>query len=590
MNKASLLLAIAAGAACAVAAKSAGDQVLMTINKKPVSLGEFEYLYHKNQSQQLASQPIEEYLEMFVTYKQKVADAEAEGIDKSEAFQNEFDGYRRDLSAPYLEDRAVEDSLVNAIYERMKTDVDVSHIMVASRGENVDRGAQRQRLDSIRTAILAGSDFEQLARRFSIDPAVSRTGGRMGIIPVMRLPFQFEDAAYATAVGEISPVIETPFGFHIVKVNAKTPARGQVLVEHILKLTQGLSDAEAAAKKAQIDSLYTVVTADSANFADVARRESEDPGSRREGGRLPWFGAGQMVPEFEAISFELPVGGISKPVQTAYGYHIVHKLDARGVDTKDNLTPQIKSALSRDDRSAWPRQRKVAQLRKKYNARIDARTLQAVDDEITANGGLDSTLMARYINDNRTIALIGKQEIPVSEIVAEMYGPLRGSIDDQLARFAEFVNGNLDNAVIEAERNALAETNTDYRNLLNEYRDGMLLFEVSDRKVWSKAKKDREGLPRPLQLGQATLQELHRVRHLRLHRPGRPGLPGRESAGPRQCSHRPPPEVRLQGNKGREGNRLERRERHNRLPRLRRRKARSHRQMGLLLPLPQQSA
>ena len=92
MNKASLLLAIAAGAACAVAAKSAGDQVLMTINKKPVSLGEFEYLYHKNQSQQLASQPIEEYLEMFVTYKQKVADAEAEGIDKSEAFQNEFDG------------------------------------------------------------------------------------------------------------------------------------------------------------------------------------------------------------------------------------------------------------------------------------------------------------------------------------------------------------------------------------------------------------------------------------------------------------------------------------------------------------------
>lgn len=494
MNKASLLLAIAAGAACAVAAKSAGDQVLMTINKKPVSLGEFEYLYHKNQSQQLASQPIEEYLEMFVTYKQKVTDAEAEGIDKSEAFQNEFDGYRRDLSAPYLEDRAVEDSLVNAIYERMKTDVDVSHIMVASRGENVDRGAQRQRLDSIRTAILAGSDFEQLARRFSIDPAVSRTGGRMGIIPVMRLPFQFEDAAYATAVGEISPVIETPFGFHIVKVNAKTPARGQVLVEHILKLTQGLSDAEAAAKKAQIDSLYTVVTADSANFADVARRESEDPGSRREGGRLPWFGAGQMVPEFEAISFELPVGGISKPVQTAYGYHIVHKLDARGVDTKDNLTPQIKSALSRDDRSAWPRQRKVAQLRKKYNARIDARTLQAVDDEITANGGLDSTLMARYINDNRTIALIGKQEIPVSEIVAEMYGPLRGSIDDQLARFAEFVNGNLDNAVIEAERNALAETNTDYRNLLNEYRDGMLLFEVSDRKVWSKAKKDREGL------------------------------------------------------------------------------------------------
>lgn len=496
MKKATLLLtcaAIAATSAIGFAAKKDSDQILLTINKKPVTLGEFEYLYHKNQSQQLENQPIEEYLDMFITYKQKVADAEAEGIDKTEAFQNEYNGYRRDLSAPYLEAKEVEDSLIAAIYERMKTEVDVSHIMMPAKGEGIDADAQRQRLDSVRTAILAGADFEQMARQFSTDPSVARNGGHMGIVPVMRLPYTFEDAAYTTAVGDISPVIETPFGIHIVKVNSKGPARGQVLVEHILKLTQGLSEAEAATKKAQIDSIYSLVVA-GADFADIARRESDDPGTKRDGGKLPWFGPGQMVPQFEAESFALPVGSISQPVQTAYGYHIIHKLDARGVDTFDNVAPQIKSSLARDDRSALPRKRKLQQLRAKYGARINTPVLNAVNAEIAANGGLDSALMVTYASDSRAIANIGKTEVPFSEIITAMYGPLRGSVSTQQQRLLEFVNGHIDNAVLEAERQALAETNPDYANLLNEYRDGMLLFEVSDRKVWSKAKKDTEGL------------------------------------------------------------------------------------------------
>ncbi len=493
MKKGFLSLAIALAAAASLQAKDNGSEVLMTVSGKPVTLGEFEYLYHKNNTQQVSTQPIDEYLQMFITYKQKVADAEAEGIDKTQTFTNEFEGYRRDLAEPYMRVQEVEDSIINAIYDRMKEEVSVSHIMVANRGEGVDREAQRTRLDSIRTAILNGADFATLARRFSIDRSVVRNGGDMGYITAARYPYTFEDAAYTTPVGEISPVIETPFGFHIVRVNDRRPARGQVLVEHILKLTQGLSEEEAAVKKAQIDSIASLLAA-GGDFEAIARAESEDPGSKREGGRLNWFGTGMMVPEFEAASFALANGETSAPIKTSYGYHIIRKLDSRGIEPLETVRPIIKNAIAQDDRSQLPRKRKVEQLRKKFKAEVNRRNLDAVRAEIIANGGLDSTLEARFIASNRTVASYGKTNIPLSEVTAEVAGRFIGDPQKQAEMFEDAVQQHLDMALLEAERDDLATNNPDYRNLLNEYRDGMLLFEVSDRKVWSKAKQDKEGL------------------------------------------------------------------------------------------------
>ena len=493
MKKGLLSLALALASIGMIQAKGSSDPVLMTIKGKPVTLSEFEYLYHKNNSQQLTPQSIEDYLQMFITYKQKVADAEAEGIDQTEAFGNEFDGYRRELAEPYLRNQAVEDSLVNLVYERLKEDVDVSHIMLANQGNGVDAAAQKARLDSIRTAVLGGSDFEQLARRFSIDRSVVRNGGHMGYIPAAKLPYTFEDAAYETPVGEISPVIETPYGYHIVKVNGRRPARGQVLVEHILKLTQGLTPEQAAKKKEQIDSIAQVLAA-GADFEAVASKESEDPGTRPNGGKLGWFGTGQMVPEFEEAAFSLANGEISKPIKTSYGYHIIKRLDGKGVEPFETMEPIIKQVLQRDERSQLPRKRKIAELRKKYDVSPYYDVLAQVKTEITENGGLDSALVAKYLESNTPVAHIGGSRIPLSEIVAEISLPLSGDAQAQADRFEALLNENLDNNAVEAERKTLAKENPDYRNLLNEYRDGMLLFEVSDRKVWQKAKKDKEGL------------------------------------------------------------------------------------------------
>ncbi len=493
MKKGLLSLALVLASVAVVQAKGSKDPELMTINGKAVTLGEFEYLYHKNNSQQLAPQTIDEYLDMFVTYKQKVADAESEGIDNTEAFKNEFDGYRRELAEPYLRNKEMEDSIIRAVYSHMQEDVDVSHIMLASKGPGIDADAQKHTLDSIRTAILNGADFAALARQYSIDRAARKNGGRMGFIPVGRLPYTFEDAAYNTKAGEISPVVETPFGFHIVKVNARRPARGQVLAQHILKLTQGLSEEDAAKKKAEIDSIGALLAA-GADFEEIAKKESEDPGSQRNGGRLNWFGAGQMVPEFEEAAFSLQNGEVTAPFKTSYGYHIVKRLDWKPVDSFETMEPMIKNVIQRDERGQMPRKRKIAELRRKFKAGVNAANLALVKNEIVKNGGLDSALIEKYIVSEMEVASMGKQKILLSEVVSEIGAPLAGTPERQAAQFEERVNLSLDNAVTEAERQDLAVNNADYRNLLNEYRDGMLLFEVSDRKVWTKAKQDKEGL------------------------------------------------------------------------------------------------
>lgn len=498
MKKVILSLAVAAlgGLSLSAGAKDT-DPVLMTVNNKPVKLSEFEYLYQKNNAQQLTIQPVEEYLDLFVVYKLKVADAEAAGIAENDAFVNEFAGYRRDLSEPYLTNQAVRDSLVRNIYERMKSEVDVSHIMVEIPFSAADKVQKKAFLDSLRSEIIAGNaDFNTVADTYSIDPGVRKNHGHMGYIVAGMFPYTFEDAAYDTKVGDISPVIETPFGYHIVKVNGTRPAQGQVKVQHILKFTRGLNDEDIAKKKTQVDSIYTLLK-NGADFDDMARRESDDTGSARNGGNLDWFSTGRMVPEFEATSFALANGEVSEPFTTAYGYHIVKRLDWKQIDSFEDLSVNINAMIDRDERQLIPVKAKTRELRAKYNATINSKTAEEVHNLITANGQLDSALVAQLTKDERVIiSLSGDNgDITVGDVfeaLPQHFNSLGAA--DANALIADRLETLADEAAIEAERDNLALENVDYRNLLNEYRDGMLLFEISDRNVWTRSKTDKEGI------------------------------------------------------------------------------------------------
>lgn len=493
MKKGLISLAILMG--CSLAGMAQGeDPVLMTVGGKPVTLSEFEYYYHKNNAQQSTPQDIKEYLELFKQYRQKVAAAEALGLDKEPAFQQEFETYRRDLAAPYLIDKTVEDSILHSQYDRMKEEVDVSHIMVFFQAPGQTLEQKKALMDSILGRIEAGESFDSLAVKYSGDFNSKYNGGRMGYITANRYPAAFEDAAYTVPVGGHSGVISSPMGYHIVKVNDRRPASGQVLVQHILRLTRGKSPEDAAAQKQYIDSLYQLVT-NGASFEAVAAANSEDPGSASKGGQLSWFGLGQMVPEFEEVAFSMADSTISQPFETAYGYHIIRRLAGRGVEPFDVAKNGIMNVISRDERGQLPAKRRIAQLRNQYDAVANKKALDKVAKKIAKWNKSDSLLYTVLAADNSAVATIGKEKVLLSEVIAqELPNGLAGDADEKALQVREAVDRYLDGAVAEMKRDALMTEEPSYRNLVNEYRDGILMFDIQDRNVWSKAKADTAGL------------------------------------------------------------------------------------------------
>lgn len=463
------------------------DPVLMTVAGKDVPLSEFEYLYNKNNSQQATPQSIEEYVGMFVDYKLKVADAEAAGIDTTRAFLDEFTKFRDELSEPYLRDNSVLDSMVAETYSRMASEVTVSHIMLPKESAAV--------LDSVRREILAGRiTFEKAAERYSIDKPSAARGGLMGVVVPGRFPQPFEDAAYSTAEGEISPVINSGVGQHIVRVEKRRPARGEVNASHIIRLTRGMDATAAAKEKAMIDSIYRIVKNDPSKFEALARQYSQD-GSAANGGSLGWFSPGMMVAEFENVAFDMPVGGVSEPFTTVFGWHIIKKNDARGIGPLDEMRASILKGIEQSPRAQAPVQAYLAQSRSRYNASLAEASFSELGG-IIDNGGavLDSAMMSTLQTCSLPAYYIGKNYTTVAQVLpAMMPKGLKGK-----GEILEFVKAeatrSLDAAVLDLARNELYASNADYRNLVNEYRDGILLFEISNRNVWDRGAKDRDGL------------------------------------------------------------------------------------------------
>lgn len=488
-----IISALACAAILSASASKNADPVLMTINGKDVRQSEFEYLYHKNNLQQLAPQSIDEYIEMFIVYKLKVADAEAAGLHQTDAFTKEFNGYCAELSRPYLRDSIVEKRLVEEAYARMATSRKVSHIMLPLGSTYDEKEANRMKLDSIRTAIVNGSaDFGEMAVRYSSDRSARVNNGSMGYINVNSYPYPFEKTAWETPVGEISPVIEdAPFGFHIIRVEDQRPNPGKVEARHILKLTNGLSEEEGAAKKAQIDSIYNLL-ANGGDFDAIARAESEDPGSAANGGRLGWFGPGEMVKEFEDAAFGLKDGGISAPFKTAYGYHIVQTLAHRGIGTLAEESERIKAAISRDMRSVMPETERMAQLKAELGVKIDSTGLMQARSRMTGDSPAEQLRSLQA--DNSLIATVGKRVISIGDVINYIPSNVLEGANDAFTVLNSGLENKINETVVEETRKNLAENNSEYRNLTNEYRDGILLFEISNRNVWERSTSDTEGL------------------------------------------------------------------------------------------------
>lgn len=500
---------VAAGlGACAIAAAfAAKDPVIMTVNGVDVPKSEFEYLYNKNSQQQINPQTLEEYVEMFKLYKMKVADARAEGIDTTASFLKETAQYRHELAAPYLTDSVYLNTLVGEAYDRSKQEVEAYHIMLFKTRDASRNVALRHRADSLRTVLAGGGDFAQLAAQYSQDRGSKDRGGRMGWITAGNYPIAFELEAFRLPEGQISEVVESPVGYHILKGGRHRAARGSVQAAHILKLTQGMDAAAKEKVRSQIDSIYNVVMADPDSFGEIATSNSDDRGSARQGGMLPWFGAGEMVEQFDSVAFSLTDGEISRPFETPYGYHIVKRIAHKGIPSLEEIKPQTVAKITsrQDDRYRLVRANQTAKFARKHKASLNAQTLEALRADVRGRG-LDSLVCADWMQlpqGDRPLAVIDGKTVPVKEFVAglvRMHQADRSAAEEILnERLDEFYNQRL----VSAEESMLEQTEPDYRNLLKEYIDGSLLYEVSVRKVWDRAAKDTEGLAKYFEANRA---------------------------------------------------------------------------------------
>lgn len=494
-NKILLGTALLSAGALAWAAK---DPVIMRVAGVDVPKSEFEYLYHKNSQQQIAPQPLEEYVEMFKNYKLKVADAKDMGLDTMASFKKEMDQYRSDLAAPYLVDSAYLNSLVDEAYQRSRVEPKTSHIMFFKTTDRLTNEANVARLDSIRNCLDAGEDFGELAKKFSQDRGSSQRGGSLGYISAGRYPYGFETAAYALKPGEYSKVVESPMAYHIVKVDDIRPAQGAVLMAHIMKMVpNGASPEQRETAKAQIDSIYNVVMADPSKFEALAKEYSDDPGSGQKGGMLPWFSTGQMVPEFEAESYRLAKDEISKPIRSQYGWHIIRKFDSKPAPELAAMKSQVLARVQhpQDERSGLIRAHQTERYAKKHNGKY-AKSLADIRKRIETQG-LDSLFYEEAVSgpfSKKALFVIGKTETPLFEVVPSLHHHITPDGIAALKEFDENVALLFNRKLVDTEINWLEANEPDYRNLLHEYRDGSLLYEASVRNVWDKAARDNDGL------------------------------------------------------------------------------------------------
>lgn len=483
------------GLAAVLLAYAAKDPVIMTINGEDVTKSEFEYLYNKNSQQQINPQTLDEYVEMFKLYKMKVSDAKAAGLDTTAKFRKEAEQYRHDLATPYLADSVYLNQLVDEAYARSRKEAVAKHIMFF-KSPNPEHNLQmKAKADSLKQVLDNGGNFEELARQYSQDKRSAVNGGTMGYIVSGQYPYGFEVAAFATPEGSISDVVESPQGYHILKGGHKRDARGRVKVSHILKLARQESDWARA--KEQIDSLYQVVTANPEKFNEIATTNSDDRGSARQGGQLPWFGAGEMVEEFDSAAFALKKGEISKPVKSQFGYHIIMKQDERDPLPKEAVKKQTLARMSspQDERYALIQKHQTERFAARHKAQVNQSGLDAVND-YAAKNGIDSLFYSKWLGNDGNITLMTADGSKYS--VADFVAKFNGVKQSNPVAAKEIIDANLDswmNGILTGlEEEALAKSEPDYRNLLKEYVDGSLLYEVSVLKVWDKAAKDIPGL------------------------------------------------------------------------------------------------
>ena len=479
-------------------------EVLFTIDNHPYYTDEFVRVYNKNLDlvKDDSQKDLDKYLDLFLGYKLKVEKANKIGLQHGTNYQNELKSYRNQLAKNYVNDSKVTNELVHEAYDRMKQEVRASHILVL-----VDEGALPQdtlkaynKVLDIKKRLDAGEDFVTVAQQTSEDPSVKENNGDLGYFSAFRMVYPFENAAYKTNVGQVSKPFRTRFGYHIIKVVDKRMNRGEVTVAHIMIVKPNVPDAAQHEKaKATIEDIYKKIKQGEV-FETLAQQFSEDKSSAGKGGVLQRFGSGQLSSEeFENVAFSLVnKNDISAPFQSQFGWHIVKLIDKHPVRTFEEMKTELEEKIRKDERSLLITNSLAKKLRAKYTITKDQKALAKVKSLVTddfynqtweqpasikdINVNLLTIDKAKKINTPAFINFVYSQQKaniktkPVTKLVDELFEKFT---DEQVINY---YNENLENEFPE------------FRYVMDEYRDGLMLFDLMEKEIWNRAKSDTTGL------------------------------------------------------------------------------------------------
>ena len=474
---------------------------VIEVNNKKISKHEFLQIYLKNnQKPKFDKQSIDEYLELYKKFKLKVLEAESQGYDTLPKLKKELLGYRKSLSTPYLIDKQENIKVVEEAYKRLQKEVKASHILI-----RLDQNASPEdtmkayaKIAAIRKRIENGEDFSKIAKEVSEDPSAVTNGGDLGYFTAFQMVFPFEEAAYNTNVGQLSPIVRTRFGYHILKVVDQRSARGILKTAHIMiavKRDGNSVDLEAAKKK--IDEIYVKLVSGE-KFEELATNFSDDPGSSEKGGKLPEFGSGtttRMVPEFEEAAFLLNKDGeFSKPIQTDFGYHIIKRLELSPLASFETMKKELQSKVNRDDRSKKTQTALINKLKLEYNYSDNSKKgLKWFVKHIDSNYFKGKWTASKLKKDDVLFTLKG-QNFTQKQFANYIISNYRVPKTDAKDLINKQYNAWVSSEILKYEDTQLESKYPEFKALMQEYHDGVLLYEIMTDKVWNKANKDTIGL------------------------------------------------------------------------------------------------
>lgn len=497
--------------ACKATQKTVNTQqqepILMYVGNMPVTVGEFKYVYEKNNLNKdslYIEKSLRDYLELYTKFKLKVLDGIKNGVDTTKEFQTEYYGYEVQLARPYLVPKEVTDKLVREAYERMQEEINASHILikVSPEADPKDTLIAYEKIKKIRERALKGESFEKLAQQYSEDPSTSTNEGNLGYFTGLKMVYPFETAAYKTPKGQISDIVRTEFGYHIIKVLDRRPNRGKITVAHImLRTAKGISAEDSIAIRKKAFEIYEKAKKGE-DWNQLVLQFSEDANTKNNGGQLREFGVGDIIPEFENAAFALQnPGDISEPVLSPYGWHIIKLVRKGKKETFEEVENSIRNRVQKDSRSEVSKNIVLARLRQENNLKINQKVLKKAISQVDTSllKGNWNYKESKFLKE--TIATFENKQVGKRRnlSVQDFYYYMktrqyaRSDIKDPQHYANLLWQRFIDDETINFEKSILPDKFYEYKMLTQEYREGMILFAMMNEKVWGKAIKDTAG-------------------------------------------------------------------------------------------------